>query len=187
VDRNVSEKQAWLARTLPLKWVLVVVIALIIVMAAIVATVLLIDRSRDDDRRAAADAATSTTGITSPYDLAELPLDADLDVVEKAAFVSIFVPNDSGTLTSYGVSADLPAARSLIEAIKGADKVDPDGALSELGGKAAESSLTFVLPTRETVSFALYLEQGVVARGADVWQPDGDVKALIDAAIAGPE
>ena len=190
MQRNASEKQALLKRSVPLKWVLVAAIALIVVMAAIVVTVLLVDRSRDDERRAAAAAATSTTGITSPYDLAELPADTDLDVVDDAAFVSIFVPNESGTLTSYGVSAAVTAARALIEAIKDADEVDAATAAAVTGatteGTATASTITFVFATRDTLTFVVDLQQGLIARGNRAWKTDGDLRGLVEAATAGP-
>ena len=160
-------------------------------MAAIVATVLLVDRSHDNARRAAAIAATSTSGVTSPYDLTELPAGTDLDVVEKAAFVSIFVPNGSGTFTSYGVHSDLPAAQALTKAIQDADEVGADSGASVTGTTTADatatSTITFVLPTRETLTFTLDLEQGLVARGGQVWRPKGDLKALVEAATVNPQ
>jgi hypothetical protein len=170
----------------PLKWVLVTAIAIVAVMAAIVVAVLLVDRSRDEERRAAAFAATSTTGVTSPYDLTELPAETDLDVVEDAAFISISVPSESGAPTSYGISSDLPAAQALMEAIKDADEVDPDVAAPALGVEASESTVTFVFPTRETLTFVVDLEQGFIARAGTLWQPDGDLEALVAAAVAGP-
>ena len=101
--------------------------------------------------------------------------------------MSIYVPNESGTLTSYGVSSDLPATQALSEAIRKADEVGADEAAATLGAKAADSTITFVLPSRDTLTFALYLEQGMIARGSQVWRPDGDLKALVEAAIAGPQ
>jgi hypothetical protein len=187
VSADASEKQGFSSRSVSLKWVVLTAVILLVVMAAIVVTVLLVDYSRDNADRAAAEAATATTGVASPYDLTELPVATDLDVIEGAAFVSIYVPNDSGTLTSYGISSDLPAAQALTDAVRNAEEMGADAAASALGSKAAGATMTFVLPTRETVTFALYLEQGMIARGAQVWRPDGDLRALVEAAIAGPE
>jgi hypothetical protein len=175
------------SRRVSLKWVLVAVTCLIVVMAAVIVIVLLVDRSRDNTRRAEAAAATSTTGVISPYDLIELPIGADLDVIEGAAFVSIYTPDRSGKLTSYGISSELPAAEALIDAVKHADEVSPEDSATALGSMAAESTITFVLPTRETLTFALYLEQGMIARGAQVWRPEADLKALVETAVSGPE
>lgn len=171
----------------PGKWVAVAGVAVVLVMVAIVVVVLLVDRSRDEERRAAADAAASGTVVTSPYDLLELPGNVDLSRVKDAAFVSISVPDESGTLTSYGMSVDLPDVQVLVKAITKAEGLDPEVATTELAGATPDGTLTFVLPTRETLTFALYLEPGLIARDTAVWRPDADLKALVQTAIAGPE
>jgi hypothetical protein len=186
VSDKATEDRGFLTKTVSLKWVLIGVGALVIVMAAIIVTVLLVDRHRDNDRRAAAAAATSTTEVTSPYDLTEMPVDTNLDVVEDAAFVSIYVPNESGKLTSYGISSGLPAAEALTKAIKRADKVDGVVATATAGG-ADVSTITFVFPTRDTLTFTLDIERGLIARGDQAWRPDGDLAALVKAATAGPQ
>lgn len=181
------EEQGFFARSVPMRWLLATVLCLLVIMAIIIVVLVLDDRGNDEVRRAEAAAATSTTDATSPYDLTELPIGADRDAVEDAAFVSIFTPDETGKLTSYGISSELPIARQLIEAVKKADEVDPGDASAALGSKAAESTITFVLPTRETVTFALYLDQGMIARGAEVWRPDSDFATLVETAISGPE
>ena len=186
-----ADKQGFFARGVPLKWVFVSAAGLIVVFAAIVVAVVLVDQSRDNSRKAEAAAATSTTGVTSPYDLTELPADAELDAIEHAAFVSILVPNVSGTLTSYGISSDLPAAQALTQAIRDADDVDPGTPASSTGNSAGQagvvSTITFVLPTRETLTFGLDLDQGLITRGDRAWRPRGDLRALVETAIAGPQ
>jgi hypothetical protein len=168
------------------------VIVLITIMAVVAVTAVLVHRDRTEKRRATY-AATSTTGVTSPYDLTELPPETDLETIADAAFLSISLPNGSGVLTSYGVSVDLPAAQDLIDAITAADEVDPGDAASALGSEAPQPdgppqpTLTFVLPTRETLTFALYVEQGMIAREAEFWRPEGDLAALVAAATAPPE
>jgi hypothetical protein len=174
------------ARAVTPRWVVAGAVIILVVVAATV-TVLLLDRDREGERRSASDAVASGTLVTSPYDLIELPANAKLDRVDKAVLVSVFVPNESGALTSYGMRADLPDAQALMNAVKDADEVDPDVAAAELGSKAAESRLTFVFPSRETLTFALYLDQGLIARDTTVWRPDGDLRALIQAATTGPE
>lgn len=180
-------ENAFLSRTVSLKWLLATVIGLLVIMAVVIVALVVSDRNDDEARRAEAAAATSTTGAASPYDLHELPVGADRGAVEEAAFVSIFTPDATGKLTSYGISSDLPVAKDLIEAVKEADEVEPDVVASELGSKAAESTITFVLPTRDTMTFALYMDQGMIARGAQVWRPDGDFAGLVQTAISGPE
>ena len=168
------------------RWILAGAVILVVVVAATV-TVLLLDRDRDGERRSTSDAAASGTLVTSPYDLIELPADTELDRVKDAVLVSVFVPNERGALTSYGMRADLPDAQALVNAVRDAEQVDPDVAAAELGSKAAASRLTFVFPSRETLTFALYLDQGLIARDTAVWRPDGDLRALIRAATTGPE
>jgi hypothetical protein len=186
VSQEEQGKGAFFTRSVSLKWVLLTVGIMVILMAAIVLAVLLVDRSQDNARRAAAVAATSSTGVTSPYDLTELPADTDLDVVEDAAFISIFIPNESGRLTSYGISSVLPAAQALAEAIKHADKVDTESVTSTTEAGTVVSTITFVFATRDTLTFSLDMDRGLVARGGRTWRPDGNLRALVEAAVAGP-
>jgi hypothetical protein len=175
--------------------VITAALVIALITAAVVVAVVL-DRDRDAERRDALFAATSTTGATSPYDLTELPPVIDLSVVAGASFVSILVPNEAGTLTSYGVSADVPAARELIEAILDAEEIDPESVTAPAGsasetsaapaGEASSPTITFVLPTRETLTFVLDLDRGIIRRGERAWRPADDLRALIAAATAGP-
>jgi hypothetical protein len=165
------------------KWIVIIAVLAIGFIAAVTVVAILVDRDRDEARRAAAIAATSTTGVTSPYDLTELPADTDLDVVEDAAFISILVANAEGKPTSYGVSADLPAAQALTASVRHADEVDAE----ETGGGGNADTLAFVLPSRETLTFTLDLDRGLVSRGGRVWRPDGDLRALIESAVTTPE
>lgn len=192
MSENGSEGQGFFARKLPVKWFFLVVIVLVVVMAAAIVTLLLVDRSQDDARREAA-AATSTSGVTSPYDLTELPPDTELDVTEDASFVSIFVPNDTGSMTSYAISSELTAAQALIEAIQGGDEVDVETTPTVAGAtagasesSAVTSTITFVFPSRDTLTFTLDLDGGLIARAGQAWRPDGDLRALVETAIAGP-
>ena len=143
------------------------------------------------EKRRATGAATSTTGVTSTISL-NCPRNRPQTIAD-AAFLSISLLNESGILTSYGVSVNLPAAQDLIDAITTSDEVDPSDAVSTLGSEATQPdgppqpTLTFVLPTRETLTFALYVEQGMIAREAEFWRPRGDLAALIAAATAPPE
>jgi uncharacterized protein YpmB len=186
---DAEDKQGLLRRRVPRKWLTATVAALIIVIAIIAVTLVLVDRSHDQARRAAQVSATSTPTVTSPYDLTELPAATDLGKVKDAAFVSIFVPNKEGKLTSYGVTSELPAARALSQAIQGAKEVTPDVAatLSGATGTAgAISTVTFVFEGRETLTFTLDLDHGLIGRQGKVWRPEGDLKALVAAAVAGP-
>lgn len=171
---------------------LVITAVAVVVIAAVVVTALLVDRNRNDARRAAAAAAaaTSTTGFTSPYDLTELPVGADLDVIGGASFASLSIMSADGKLTSYGVDSTIPAMQALTKAILDAEEVSGGVAATAAGGDGsvatARSTITFVLPSRETLTFALDLDRGLISRQARVWRPDGELKALVEAATARP-
>jgi uncharacterized protein YpmB len=171
------------------KWLAATVAALIVVMAIVVVTVVLVNRSHDQARQAAQTSATSAPSVTSPYDLTELPAATDLGEVKDAAFISVFVPNSDGKLTSYGISSGRPATQALSRAVERAEKVTPDVAATLIGaaGQAsATSTLTFVFASRDTLTFTLDLEHSLIGRQGQVWRPDGDLKTLIAEAIAGP-
>lgn len=193
MSQESTEEQGFLKRRVPLKWVLVGLIAMLVVMVAIVATLLLVDRSRDEARRAAAAATTTSTLIASPYDFSELPGKTDLSVVVNAAFLSIFLPNDDGKLTSYGISSGLTAAQELSAAIRDAEEVDPGDEASTTvttGQPAAAdavttSTITFVFADRGTLTFVLDLDRGLIARGEQAWRPAEELRALVEAAILG--
>jgi hypothetical protein len=188
------------------KWMIIIAVLVLDLIIAIAVIAFVLDRERDEARRAAAVAATSTTDVSSPYDFTELPDEVDLDVIEDASFLSILVPNGIGELTSYGVSMDLPAAKALADAVRDADEVDAETAATiagtaSTGGEGtgtgttgtdptsagvAGAALTFVLPSRETLTFLMDLEHGLVAREGRAWQVDGDLRALVQAATASP-
>ena len=193
------------------KWIIIIAVLVLDLIIAITVVAFVLDRERDEARRAAAVAATSTTDVSSPYDFTELPDEVDLDVIEDASFLSILVPNETGELTSYGVSMDLPAAKALADAVRDADEVDAETAATIAGtastgddrtgtGTAGTdptgagvagagvtgAALTFVLPGRETLTFLMDLEQGLIAREGRAWQVDGDLRALVQAATASP-
>jgi hypothetical protein len=162
----------------------------VIVVGAIVATWLVVDHNRDSARQAGAIAATSTTGMASPYDLTELPADTDRDVIADASFVSILIPNDAGKLTSYGINAKLPGVQALAEAIMNAEEVSvatTATTTADAAGAVSGSSNIFVMPSHGTMTFSLDSAQGLVARGGKAWRPKGDLKALMKAATSAPK
>ena len=105
MSQETVDKQDLLGRRVRLRWVLLGVILAAVVMAVIVVSLLMVDRRHDDERRAAAAAAAAANEVTSPYDFSELPADSDLDDVDHAAFVSVSLADESGQLTSYGISS----------------------------------------------------------------------------------
>jgi len=180
------------------KWVIIIAVVVIDLIIAIAVMAIVLDRGRDEARRASAAATTSTTGVGSPYDFVELPDDVDLDKVEEASLVSVLLADEGGKVTSYGVSTGIPAAQALAEAVRGAEEVDAETAaeiaasgstsMGEPGGGAdstAHATITFVLPSREILTFLADLDRGLVARGESAWRVDGDLRALVEAAISG--
>jgi len=192
VSHEDSNRQSLFKRRVPLKWALLAFALLLVIMAAIIVTVLLVDR-RDDARREAAVAATSTTEFASPYDFTELPADADLGMVKNATFVSVLLIGEDSRPIGYGISSERPAAQVLIEAVRQADEVNPGdrpdvaaGAPAQLDSDDATiPAITFVFADRTTLTFTLDLEHGLITRGERAWRPEGDIQALIDAAISG--
>jgi hypothetical protein len=160
--------------------ILVVVIA--VIMAAAILFVIAHEQSRKNAQRSAADDATSTTNITSPYDMTEVSGKLDFNIFEDTTFISILVPNAEGKPTSYMADGSGNAAKALIQAVRGSSEVKPAPA----NGSSA-STLTFVLPSRRTVTFTLDLNAGLLYRQGQAWQPKGDLKALVQAATTAPK
>lgn len=185
-----DQRQSFLERRVPVKWVLTGMACLVVVMAAIVLTVFLVDR-RDDARRAAEAGAMSSAEFSSPYDFSELPAEVDLDRISDAAFVSIFVESETGEPTSYGMSSQLPDVRALMEAVRDADETTAEtpatAAAASEGGAATVSTptITFVFANRDTLTFVIDMEQGLLLRGERAFAPEGDLRSLMEAAIAG--
>ena len=184
-----KERQPLSKRTL-----LILAAALVIVVIVVVVVVLTTTGGDENDGTTPTDDSAATL-VTSPYDMIELP-DMPLDVVEKTSFISILVPDAGGTLTSYGVRADLPAAQALISAVEDADQVDEQQAaavtattvpLTQGGSSTATATITFVFASRETLTFALDLDGGLIARESKAWRPKGDLRALVEAAIKAPQ
>ncbi|MFH0915634.1 MAG: hypothetical protein V1912_04215 [bacterium] len=155
-----------------------------VVTLGLIVAVVVAEQRQESGRRAAEVAATSTTGVTSPYDLTELPADSDLNLIEEASFASITVPVENDKLTSYGVGSGRPAMQALTEAIRDAEEIGEEAA--SLPPTDTDSTITFVLPSRQTLTFNIDLETGLIARGSRVWRPQGDLAALVGAATTGP-
>lgn len=116
---------------------------------------------------------TTTAGplVTSPYDLEEAAGDFDLGTLSGAKFASLLLETPDG-LTSYMVAAGQEPFAALADAVAGAVKAEepaPD----------ATESLTFVMPDRVTVTFALDVASGLIAREGTVWRVDGDLGSLV--------
>lgn len=189
MSADAAKRPGFFGRSASRRSLLLMVAGLIVVIAVVVVVVVLVNRSNDESRRAALADQTKATAVTSPYDMTELPGDTDLSVVSKASFISITVPNDTGTLTSYGVSSDLVTAQALSQAIAGAEEVDAQLATSMTSttGAGGTSTITFVLASRETLTFTLAVDQGLVARNGRAWRPEGNLTALVQAAIKSPQ
>lgn len=161
----------------------ILMITVAVVVAAAILFVIANAQSRNNARRAAADAATSTTGSTSPYDMTEVSGELDLDILEDSTFVSILVPNADGKPTSYMADAGGTAAKALIQAVRDAIEVKSAPPPSSSGA----STLTFVLRSRQTITFTLDVDAGLLYRQDRAWRPKGDLKALVTAATTAPQ
>jgi len=163
----------------------ILITAIAVIIAAAILFVIAHEQSRNNARRAA-DEATTTTGVTSPYDMTEISEKLDLDILENSSFVSILVPNTDGKPTSYMADADGSAAKALIQAVRDAIEMKSAPSASSFGETIA-STLTFVLPARQTVTFTLDIDAGLLYRQSQAWRPKGDLRALITAATTPPQ
>ncbi len=118
---------------------------------------------------------TATAGplVTSPYDLTEAGGDVDLRSLSGAKFASLLLETPDG-LTSYMVAAGQEPFAALAGAVAQAIEVQ------EPAPDAAES-LTFVMSDRVTVTFALDVASGLIAREGTVWRMAGDLDPLVRA------
>jgi hypothetical protein len=171
---------------------LIITTAVVVVAAIIIAVAM--DQSRGDAPRGAATSG-SASDVTSPYDLTEISGDLDLDILEDTSFISILILNAEGQLTSYMADADGAAATALIKAVRGAEQVNSreltgsSTTVMTTGGETIAGTtptLTFVLPTHQTVTFSLDLDHGLLWRRGGAWMPEGDLRTLIGAAITAP-
>ncbi len=169
----------------------VFLLALLLVVAAVIVVAVVLTGPDDDSRPGGADGTDSgLTGVTSPYDFSELPDQKGPGEVERASYVSIMLVDAAGSLTSYGANATLPAAKALLDAVRSSDEVD-DATAAALGQNAqgtangaTASTLTFVFPDRSTLTYTLYLNEGLIARGSRAWEPQGDLPKLVQAIVA---
>lgn len=147
--------------------IVIVAVVLVAVMAAGGALVL-----RGSDKDAVA-TTTSTSGplVTSPYDLTEAGDDVDLASLAEAKFASILLRSPEG-LTSYMVASGQAPFAELAQAVAGAEKVDEPAT-------ETDESLTFVMSDRVTVTFALDIPAGLLAREGAAWRIDGDLGSLV--------
>jgi len=153
-----------------------VAVAAIVVVAVVIAVVVTQAHNGGGGVPGATPGGTHTT-VSSPYDMTEAAATADLKIIKGARFVSIDLKAASGKLTSYMLDASLPAMQALETAVLKAKKVD--GAVASGG-----STITFVTAGRQTVTFDLDVDQGLVGRGGNAWRPSGDLKALVTAATS---
>ncbi len=158
---------------------LLLLVAILLVVAAVIVVVFVVV-GRDDATTTATTGgvADGATQVTSPYDLHELPADTDPGEVKDASLVSVSLPNDTGGTDYYGLSADTDAAKALIQAVSGAEAVEAAQV------EPTQSTLTFMFPDRSTLAYELYVQAGVIGRSGGYWRVDGDLAALVEAALA---
>ena len=155
----------------------------------ILAGILFVAASCGGEEATGAGSTTSTTKrhtMSTQKALTEAQAKTDLQMIQNVSFVSIFLVDASGSKTGYGVSARLEPTQKLIEAVRAAKKVGGTSTSTATGQQAEHSSLTFVLSTRRTVTFAMDLTSGLISRSGETWRPEGDLKKLVAAAIKKP-
>jgi hypothetical protein len=178
------------------KWLLFAVAGLVVLVVVVLLAVLLPGRDDADSSLASDEGDSGETLVTSPYDFFELPAGAEPRDVEDASYVSILLVNESGQLTSYGLSSEMSEARALSDAVLEAEEADeeilsslttaPEPVSGEEDGLG--STLTFVFPDRTTLTFDLFVDHGLIARDDRVWLVEGDLRFLVEAAAtAGPQ
>lgn len=184
-----ADKEPAAVHSVGRRWLAVTAAAAVIVVAVVLIVVLVDDEGAVSPATADSGAVTE---VTSPYDFSELPEDSGPPQVENASYVSILLADEAGQVTAYGLNSNMSAAEALKQAVLGAGKADFDlvtsimATASTVSGEDATigSTLTFVFPEREKLTFDLYVEQGLIARGRRAWRVDGDLAALIEAAVA---
>jgi hypothetical protein len=178
------------------KWLLFTVAGVVVLVIVVLLAVFLTGREDTDGNLASNQVDSGQTLVTSPYDFFELPAGAEPRDVEKASYVSILLLSESGQLTSYGLDSEMPEAQALKDAVREAEETDeevlsslttaPQAASDEEVG--LRSTLTFVFPDRATLTFDLFVDQGLIARDDRVWQVGVSFSLLIEAAAtAGPQ
>jgi hypothetical protein len=178
------------------KWLLFAVAGVVVLVVLVLLAVLLTGREDADSGLASDQGDAGETLVTSPYDFFELPVGSEPQDVEDASYVSILLVSESGQLTSYGLSSEMPEAQALKAAVHEAEEADEE-VLSSLtttpravsdGENGLGSTLTFMFPDRTTLTFDLYVDQGLIARDDRVWRVEGDLSLLVEAAAtAGPQ
>jgi hypothetical protein len=191
VPQEASSEKLSGARRRRRLWITVGVLAAAVVVIAVLLAVLL-GRNGQDGRSGSDDNSGYGTQVTSPYDLHEAPAETGPGDVERATLVSISLLSKDGKSDYYGLSADTTSAKALIGAVSGAEEIDAAAVASttstqgssSVGQETAASTLTFLFPDRSTLAFDLYVAQGLISRGGHFWRVDGDLAALIEAAVS---
>ncbi len=111
--------------------------------------------------------------VTSPYDLTEAGDDFDVRGVGEAKFASLLLETPDG-VTSYMVAAEQEPFAELARAVAEATPVD-------VPAPTTAESLTFVMPDRVTVTFALDRANSLIAREGAVWRISEDLDSLVSA------
>lgn len=187
--RETREEAARRARKARQARLLVLAAILLAVAVVVVVVVLLVSQGDDGDASSNGAGDGIGTDVTSPYDVHELPADTGPGNAREATLVSIALMNESGTVDYYGLSSDTEPAEALMKAAADADEIESSEVPAEAFAAAADSStplptITFLFEDRGTLAFDLYIEQDIIARGGRFWQVDGDLSALIDAAVS---
>lgn len=150
-------------------------------------------------------ATVTAAAVTFPYDFHETAAQPDFKLLSQATFLSLLLPTEAGSFTSYGLSSELPEVQALIAALQrarpvtdesssgpqkegtpGADAPPPSASEQHatLGAASPETfggpMLTFVLPGREILTFQLDPAAGTLTRGEWTWQVATELRQLLE-------
>lgn len=171
----------------------VLITAIAVLLAAGILFFIASQQRKADYDRLAQSSATSSAEFGSSRELSELTGELDLEALEDSAFVSILAPAPDGRPTSYMVTAERVEGQALIDAVRDSKRLKADDPLasgattttaSAEPSDALSSTVTFVLVSRQTITFVMDLETGLLYRDGRAFRPDGDLAGLVKSAAA---
>jgi hypothetical protein len=158
----------WLRR----RWWIPVVVALAPILLMLVAMTWFIGK---DDNASVAETTGATGTTAAGADFTEVPT-FDLTKVGGAKFASLTMQRGEA-LQSYMFASGQAGFAALAEVVAAAKPAE--GALDATG-----ATLTFVTKDKGTVTLTLDLAANRFGYGGKTWQPNGDLKAIVDEAVA---
>ncbi len=168
----------------------ILITALAVILAAAVLFVVASLQRKADSDRAAQRTAASATNRAQPTN-SQKSRETRLGPPREDRIRQHPRAERGGDNHQYMLNAAERRLRALIDAVGDAKPLKPDdpaAASATTTGSAPEaapelaSTITFVLSSRQTVTFELDLPGGLLYREGRAFRPDGDVVALVEAA-----